>query len=108
MRRIAIALATVGSLSCSNSNEPTRMACEINNTAKLTFTNLSPHPQNIIWDGVQIFTRLAPSAISQPPTEATAGVAHTLVVRHSDTNAVNCSAQPILIRCQISELTCPN
>ena len=108
MRRIAIVLATISFFSCSNSNEPTRMACEINNTGTIRFMNASTSGSvhRIIWDGVTIFPRVEPGETTTPREES-AGVAHTLIF--GAVSGQGCSvSNPILIRCQTRTLNCPN
>jgi hypothetical protein len=90
---------------------PTAPTCETQNTGTVRFRNSTEDARifhNVVWDGVQIVTRLAAQQTSEATT-AVAGVAHTLVFRDATTSAVRCSqSTPILIRCQDRTISCAN
>lgn len=97
--------ATFAGLTGSKTTNVT-IACQVNNTASLTFGNRSAATrQVVVWDGIGIFT-LAPGETS-PPYTVVAGVPHTLVTRNAVTNALACSqASPVLVQCSNGGFTC--
>jgi hypothetical protein len=81
-------------------------ACQSNNTADAVFGNRSATTtQDIIWDGVKIFT-ITPGQNSATRTVA-AGVAHRLETRITNTNTPACAvSMPIPATCALPLYTC--
>jgi hypothetical protein len=106
--RVLIAALATLSASCRSPKAPSLLACELNNTGSISFGNRSTSTTyNIVWDGVQIVSGLAPG-VTSPPRDEAAGVAHTLIFRDTLNRSGRGCAQstPILIKCQSQTLTC--
>ena len=76
------------------------LACEVNQTAQVRFTNLSTtnSTHDIIWDGVKL-TTVAPGDTTTFFT-VTANIAHTLQFKFTNTSDLACTdSSPILAQC---------
>ncbi len=103
-------VAVVMSLACSSSSNPlstspnTLPSCQVNNSAEVSFLNKSVHntTYDIIWDGV-FMTTLRPTERSEEYT-VTAGVAHTLRFRITNSSQDACTiSHPSLIVCSTND-----
>ena len=104
---LASAGMTVGTTGCPPPNGPSGNACSSNNTAQVSFRNLSNSNStyNVIWDGSNLVT-ITPGSESQQFTVA-AGVQHTLVFRITNTNNNACSpSTPTLTQCSSRFFSC--
>lgn len=83
------------------------LACQVNNTAKLVFRNISNTnaTYDLIWDGAKLYT-IAPGSESDTLTTA-AGVQHTMLFKftNSSNNACN-AATPTLAQCSSGWFSC--
>lgn len=96
-------------ISCSGDSSPTAPsvpACEANNTATMTFTNLSASNRSyvIAVDGVRL-GNLAPGQTSPPQTFA-AGVQHSVFWLFASNDKIACTGFPILAQCSSASYSC--
>lgn len=99
---------TVAAAGCSvDSTTGPGSNCASNNTAQISFRNNSNtnSTYTVIWDGATL-TTIAPGQTSQEFTVA-AGVQHSLVFRHTNTNANACNpSTPTLSQCSSRIFSC--
>jgi hypothetical protein len=82
-------------------------ACQTNNTATVSFSNKSNSHSTytVVWDGVALAS-VAPGQSSVSCTES-AGVAHTLQFKFSNSNAAACNVSaPTLAQCTSQGFSC--
>ena len=86
---------------------PTTLACQVNNTAKLVFRNLSNSNStyDLIWDGSKLYT-IAPG-IETDTLVTAAGVQHTLLFKFTNNAGNACTpSTPTLAQCSRSWFSC--
>ena len=110
---LVILLAALALMSCgggggdgATTTTTTTPACQLNNTAQVTFGNkFTDKTVYVVWDGATIVT-LAPGETSAAFTES-AGVAHTSDFKDAATNLLACTtANPNFSQCTSHSLTC--
>jgi hypothetical protein len=81
--------------------------CEVNNTAKIRFSNRSSNKTyTIVWDGVNK-TSLGPGETSEYYTES--ADQHTLQFKYSNSSTEACTlSSPTLAQCSQQEIYCSN
>ncbi len=114
---VAAVISVLMSVACGSADstptQPTKPttpsvpACQLNNTATVTFENRSSSntTYSLIWDGSTL-TTLAPSVKSESYTVA-AGVQHTMVFRIANSSNNACTpSTPTLAQCTSSTYWC--
>ncbi len=105
------ALSLIPLMGCSDSENvvapsPT-LSCQVNNTAKLVFRNLSNtnSTYDLVWDGSKIFT-IAPGAETDTLVTA-AGVQHIMQFKFTNSNNNACTqGTPNLAQCSRGWFSC--
>ncbi len=104
---LALSVSCVDSPTEITTPTTTLAACELNNTAKISFENRSTSNRtyDVIWDGSKR-TILGPGERSDQYTEQ-AGVTHSLQFKFTNSGQAACSlSHPILVVCTSSTYWC--
>ena len=86
---------------------PPSLACQVNNTAKLVFRNISNTnaTYDLLWDGAKLYT-IAPGSESDTLITA-AGVQHTMLFKFTNSSSNACNpATPTLAQCSRGWFSC--